>query len=575
MQPSSGTAAHPDTDSLAREVEQLKQRVAALEQRLDVSRAGAWAEDLGLPQLSGEGMARLVSAEAGALPLLGRALLGLAGAYILRALTENRVLPPALGVLAAVAYAVVWLVWAVRTPRERPVAAALHGMTAALVLYPMLWETTVRFQMLTNGAAAGVLAVFAAITLAIAWRTERSPVVWIITLGGLATTTALIFGTNDMVPFVSVLLLIAASIEFSACRDHWLGVRWAAAAISDMFVLLTMFLVTREGGLPQGYAPIPVVAALALQATLPTIYLSSTAVRTLVRGLHITFFEIAQTATALALFIAGSLRMGQGSGLAAAAVAVFLLAGGAFCYLVAFAWLERRTAHDRNFYTYSTFGLLLVVVGLRLLLSQAWRAPVWCVLAITAAAMARRHGRDTLVLHSVAYTLFAAVSSTLLVFSVSQIFGGDPQTDAWRLALILCTTVAAAVCYATIVHETGDSADEPVARAGCLALAAICLWGAAGLLHWAALAGIEPSPSISAVGGTLILTAMACALAWGGRRWDRDELVWLVFPVMIIGAYKLIDIDFPQARTHAVSISLVLYGGALLVLPRLLKITVR
>jgi hypothetical protein len=68
---------------------------------------------------------------------------------------------------------------------------------------------------------------------------------------------------------------------------------------------------------------------------------------------------------------------------------------------------------------------------------------------------------------------------------------------------------------------------------------------------------------------------MACALAWGGRRWDRDELVWLVFPVMIIGAYKLIDIDFPQARTHAVSISLVLYGGALLVLPRLLKITVR
>ena len=50
----------------------------------------------------------------------GRALLGLAGAYLLRALTESGALPPQAGVAIGILYAILWLVWAARTPAARP-----------------------------------------------------------------------------------------------------------------------------------------------------------------------------------------------------------------------------------------------------------------------------------------------------------------------------------------------------------------------------------------------------------------------------------------------------------------------
>ena len=47
-------------------------------------------------------------------PIVGRALLGLAGAYLLRAITESASIPRALGVAAGVVYALSWLWWASR-----------------------------------------------------------------------------------------------------------------------------------------------------------------------------------------------------------------------------------------------------------------------------------------------------------------------------------------------------------------------------------------------------------------------------------------------------------------------------
>src|SRR6266853_1706949 len=80
-------------------VSELERRVAALENRseaLPVLRADAAAPEL-------------LSVPAGVVPILGRALLGLAGAYLLRAIAESGMAPRMVTVIAALVYAGAWL----------------------------------------------------------------------------------------------------------------------------------------------------------------------------------------------------------------------------------------------------------------------------------------------------------------------------------------------------------------------------------------------------------------------------------------------------------------------------------
>src|ERR1700690_440572 len=50
-------------------------------------------------------------------PLLGRAMLGIAGAYVLRAVAEAGVMPQVIVTTVAIAYAFAWLVWAARVSK--------------------------------------------------------------------------------------------------------------------------------------------------------------------------------------------------------------------------------------------------------------------------------------------------------------------------------------------------------------------------------------------------------------------------------------------------------------------------
>ena len=67
---------------------------------------------------------------------------------------------------------------------------------------------------------------------------------------------------------------------------------------------------------------------------------------------------------------------------------------------------------------------------------------------------------------------------------------------------------------------------------------------------------------------TGVLAAAALLLAWAGSRWNRLELSRLIYPVMIAGAYRLVVEDLHQDRKAALFLSLLLYGAALMALPR-------
>jgi hypothetical protein len=377
-----------DSDDVAREIHDLQRRVAALESRvsepLGAGSAGP-AAALDAPETSTE-----------FLPALGRALLALAGAYLLRALVEAETVPTRAGVAIGIVYALAWLIWAARTPAERRLEAAIHGLTAVLVLAPLLWEATLRFHAVGTWSAALILLFFTVFGLAISWRKNLLIVATIATLAGLSTAAGLLVATHDVLPFTFVFLATAAAVEISACLDHWLSERWLAAAAADLAVLLATWLVTNSRGLPEAYAPIPHGWLVAAQVALLALYLASTIVRTLFRHFNFTAFETAQCIAAFAISVGGGLRLSP-------AMPVVAVCCGAACYVVAFALLAR----GRNFYTYSTFAILLTVAGSRMLLMGTTATAVWSALAVACAWS----GRLTLHFHGMVYLLLALAAA--------------------------------------------------------------------------------------------------------------------------------------------------------------------
>jgi hypothetical protein len=70
---------------------------------------------------------------------------------------------------------------------------------------------------------------------------------------------------------------------------------------------------------------------------------------------------------------------------------------------------------------------------------------------------------------------------------------------------------------------------------------------------------------------TTVLAIAALVLAWCGARWTRPELSRLIYPVMALGAYRLVAADLHQERKVALFFSLLVYGFVLTALPKLKK----
>ena len=554
-------------EELSQALDELRQRVAHLERSAAAEPAAGQAQ-LGMeepaqphaqadfqPSVAALEMpgaaAGVESAEwaTGLVPLLGWGLMGIAGAYLLRALTESGYLPGLLGVGLGVVYAAWWLFLAAHRASERPMFSIIHGLTAALIMAPMLWEMTVSFHLISGTAASAVAVCFTVFGLAIGWKRNLTPIAWIATLAGLVTAMALFRETHDATVWAVSVLAMAAATEFAACRDHWLGLRWVVALAADF----TVVVVT----LAPALAP-PTGVLLGLQLALLTIYLSSTIDRTLLRGLNVTGFEIAQAAMAFVIAVGGALRVASAAQSGMWGVGVFCLAAGAVCYLVSFASLENRDGGSRNFYAYSTFAMLLVVTGCEVLLTGWGAAAVFSGLAVAALAAEFLKDRSTLRLHAGAYLLLAVGLAGMVPRATERIIRTGAGVEgavqpAYALALL-----GAALCYAALAARERRRAGGWTDAVELTLAAALAAWGAMG-----ALAGwMSAAPLRSAM-----LTAAALGMAWSGRR----ELRRLAYPLMGLAGFKLLAEDLQQGRSWTLFGSLIFFGGGLILLPRLMR----
>jgi len=569
-----------DVEQLSERVRELERRVSALEGQPEKPVPTATAEpNLALqrprPPATWRGFPP-AEIPGGAVPVLGKAVLGIAGAYLLRAIAESGVIPKLPILILAIVYAGLWMVWAVRTHAANRFASVTYGITAALILSPLLWESTVRFQVLAPAFTAVVLVAFVVLALALAWQRNLQVIPWIATLAAVITALALIIATHELVPLTAALLALALATEVAACLEHRLSLRAVPAIAADFAVWLLVDVMTSSQGVPEGYHPTAPSTITLLCLILFAIYGGSIAIRTFALRRPITIFEIGQGVLAFLLAAFGAMRATHGA--AAPALGAFSLVLAAICY---WGTLSRFTAeaYARDRRVSATYAGALLLAGTFLLFPVNLQVPFLCVASVAAVFLYARTGKLSLGIHSSFYLAAAAAVSSLPQWAASALAGTVPSAPDWSIWIV---TVSAALCYvvgsrpAQATHAAQDQEKDQKKRRLLWVLPAVLVGFAGAALAvvaivWLAVGRLELTPSRLAVIRTVVNCALALALGYLGSRWKRIELGWVAYTAVAFGTLKLLFEDLRFGNAASLVVSLLFYGLILILLPRLTR----
>jgi hypothetical protein len=557
-------------ERLTAKVEELEARLSALEQR-----AAAITHPLVRPESPAEVPPIPLGTSsfprpAAALAVGGRVFVGMAGAYLLRALAESGTVPQLAVVAVALAYAATWLVWA-GVHGATGFTRAASAITAASILSPMLWELTLRFHVLPAGGTAAVLAGFAALASALAWKRNLTAVVSVATLAAIFTGLPLSVATRDPEPFVVAFLVIALFAEAAACHDRWLGLRAFTASASDLGALVLILIYTRQEGVPAEYPPLAAGVLVALVTGGFVIYGASTIFRTVVRKRTIATFEIVQTAVAFLLGAVGVLRIVPD---AVHVLGAVLLLVAIAAYWAAFTRLS-QVSESRNHHVFATWAAFLFLAGSILLLPVPVQGPWLALSAVTAVAVATSRSRMTIGFHGVAYLAAAAWLSGLLEYVGRTLAGGFPPAPGWSVWI---TAAAAVLGYAIAVRwfSEDESRNQQLLRLAYAGPAALVVTAVTVVfVVWVELRVTATAPPLLAAIRTLIMCLAALTLAFAGSRCRRIELVWLAYIAIAFCTLKLLFDDLRYGSASSIAASLFFYGMAWVFVPRAARKTPR
>jgi hypothetical protein len=501
----------------------------------------------------------------GTVPVIGKAVLGIAGAYLLRAIAESGSVPKLPVLMVAIVYAALWMVWAVRAHTSSLFASVTYGVTSALILSPLLWEATVRFQTLSSTFTALVLVGFVVLAIALAWERDLQVIPWVATLATVITAVALIIETRDLVPLTAALLAVALSTEIAACLGHRLSLRAIPALAADFAVWLLVYVMASDA-VPEGYPPASPIAITALCLALLAIYGGSIGIRCLVLRHRITVFEIAQGMMGFVLASFGVLRATRNSAAPVLGVVFLLLA--AVCYWGALSRFADEP-HARNRRVCATWAAALLLAGSFMLFSPNLQVPFLCLGALAAAFIYTGTAKLSLGMHSALYLAAAAAVSPLPNYVRSALAGTVPTAPDWGVWIV---TVSAVLCYAIGSRMTEEQTKRrllwvvPAALIGFTGAALIVV-----AVGWLAAGRMELEASRLSVVRTVVNCALALTLGFLGSRWKRIELGWVAYAAVAFGTLKLLFEDLRFGNAASLVVSLLFYGLILILLPRLIR----
>lgn len=509
-----------------------------------------------------------VEMPSGAVPVLGKAVLGIAGAYLLRAIAEAGPIPQLPILLVAIAYAAVWMVWAVRTHDANRFASATYGVTSVLILAPLLWESTMRFQVISPVFTAAVLIAFIVLVLTLSWRRQLELIPWIATLAVVITALALIIATRDLVPLTATMLAVAAITEIAACLEHRLSLRAVPAIAADFGVWLLVEVMTSAEGVPEGYHPARPLTISILCFALLAIYGGSIGVRSFALRQRISVFEIAQGVLAFVLATFGILRATQGSASWALGI-LFLLLSAAFYWGALSYFADEESARNRR--VSATWAAALLLGGSFLVFNVNLQVPFLCLAALLGAFLYFRTRKFSLGLHASFYLSAATAVSPLPVYVGNALAGSVPAAPGWNVWIV---GVSALLCYLAGARVREDRSQRrllwlvPAVLVG-FASAAILVVAISGI----AAGRMELTPSRLSVIRTIVNCLLALAFGFADARSKHVELRWVAYAAVAFGTLKLLLEDLRFGNAASLVVSLLCYGSVLILLPRLTRRT--
>lgn len=542
--------------ALAAEVTQLRTEVAQLEMS---HRAGAGPE----PSAAAYAIAPDVNAGMVShwVALAGRTLVILGGAYLLRALTDAQYVPAATGVALGLVYGAPWLIMAARSgTRGAQLDAFCYGLSTALIGFPLVWEATYRFAVLSPAQSALLLVVLTAGALVLAALRRLQSLAWIVMLGGVAAAFSLAIATAAWTPYTAFAILLGVATLWLGYTHDWMLLRWPAAAVANLMLVIVTGRAVAAGSAR---------GALLLHALLIAGYFGSFAVRTIARRRRVIPFEIGQGVASLALALGSAVVIFGRAGwpIAPLGMAILAVAGGLYAITFAFVRYHRDVT---ALYFYSLLALVLTIAGAGLALGASRASLMFGAAAVVASVFASRHRRLSIAVQAIVYAFAAVVASGLLAAATLAIARGPAEWRDLDAVMIVACAAAFAVCAARV--------DRPVDPWGMLtrvpatALLWLMTWIGVGLAMMGGIAAMRGrgavDPAILSTVRTGILVVAALATAWASRTPLAREAGWLAYPILVLTGLKIVLVDFPQGRPSTLFIALAMYGLALILAGR-------
>jgi hypothetical protein len=556
----------------------LEARLEALERRVHALEHPSYAPISpplpdSLPVLASSVLPEQPAAEAvrfaqagGMFAVLGKAMLGIAGAYLLRAAAEFALLPRLAAASIAFLYAIAWLVWAARTPAAARFARFTYTCTSALILAPMLWELTMNYKVLPAAATAGALAAFVCIAFALAWKRDLALVLGVAYGTAAAAALALGVASHQSEPFIAVLLLTILLGEYALLRGRKAAVRWLVAASADLAIWALIYLYFSPPNTREDYPVLGPVSLLAPGLLLFLVFAASVILKTALCRKNISAFETIQTM--IAFFLAAVSLLCFGPPASTVILGILCLGLSAAGYIAVFL-VFGRAAERRNDVVFATWSAGLFVAGCWLCLPPVWMTACLCVAAIAAAGSGARMDRVVLELHSAVFLLMAAAASGLLVYLSQALAGTLPGVPG----LGVCMASACAVlCYAAALPRAGEpwmpqALHLAVALLAACAAAALLIVGLAHLLALSVPLGAHHLAFIR----TFTICAAAVALAFSGAHWRRIELTRIGYAALALIAVKLVLEDLRHGHLEYIAASIFLFAITLIAVPRVAR----
>jgi hypothetical protein len=545
-------------EALTQSVTHLEHRVTCLEQQRHKP-----AKEESAPQVLVDQAALVGTGFTGnTLSTAGIALLGIAGAYLLRALSGSALLPRPLGASLDAVYSAGWAYLAARNQIKHRTGAMLYALASVLMLGPMLWEMCIQSQAMPATAAAVLLAGYIAAAAVFARGDRRAGWFSICWTGAAVIALALAIGVRAMLPFATILLAMAAWAEVSRLRRRPLAIAPVVVLAADACAWALLLIYRMPAEARPEYPQVPIAILLAVPLLLLAMHAASVALLACARGERISIFDMFQVSLALVLAGCGCIWLLPQSGRGACAALCAALAAG--CYSAAFA---RPRIDTRNFVMFAAWVPALLVCAVFLVLDPPQASAAFALLAITAAAAARALRSHALAWHSLLYVALAEGASGLFAYTLHAIAG---PAVAPLAPLMLLAAIAAAAAYAA----ARESAEEAVgSQALHLIAALLAAWPLNALLTHglvqAASQFLTPSAFQLALVRTIALCGLAVALTLAGSRLRRVALVRAAYTLTAFAAAKLFFEDLRHGRLEFAAASIFLVAIALIAIPRL------